>query len=779
MVTPALIEEQLQLEQQAKAWGLKRFRDNTVKLENQTYASATAYGASSIEAALPQVTEQINQTYLRIRRGHVGKDFAHIHTYLDTLEAEYGAAIALKVVFDHVFSPKEGANLLQKIASAIGAGIEHELELRWYATQNPQYLEYVKRTYWHKACGTANKSKLTNLLMDRKDVHWPRWGTTTRIKLGGWLLDCVMTSTGWFQRMTFNRKNLIIPTAEFLDIKDQLLEQAELFTPMTWPMVVPPNKWSNEQRGGYLTNDLVSMFPLVRRSAFDGLLKQGETPLQFINKLQEVAYTLNDATVQVAKVLLEQGIQVGKFLPIINLPLPNKPVDIATNDEARKSYRRQTAETMNKNAAAFRNSCRTRMTMSTVELFKGHDRFYLPWSFDYRGRTYPIPAFLTPMDTDFGKSLLKFADPAPMTPEAEYWLAFQVATTFGLDKASMEERQQWAQSPEARRIIQAVATDPLVNRCEWEAVEEPWQFMAACVEYYECVVAKTRSWTNLPVAIDATCSGLQILAGLAKDQRTATLVNVTPSECPQDAYKVVAEAAKLKLPKHLAQLLDRKVTKRTVMTIPYNATRHSNRQYIRDALKEKSAEFTPDDLTLIVNAVREAMEEIVPGPMRVMQWIKEEVGKAFKERNALRLQWTTPSGFSVAQARHRPNVQEIRLQILGRCRIAIADGYEDTPDINGHKSCTAPNLIHSLDASLLHIAFLKFDAPFTVIHDSVLCRATDMGKLNNVVRETYMELFTSSNVLEDFAQAIGAETPPPIIGDLDPSSVLNSTYFFC
>ena len=30
-----------------------------------------------------------------------------------------------------------------------------------------------------------------------------------------------------------------------------------------------------------------------------------------------------------------------------------------------------------------------------------------------------------------------------MTPEAEDWLAFQVATTYGLDKATMSERLDW------------------------------------------------------------------------------------------------------------------------------------------------------------------------------------------------------------------------------------------------------------------------------------------------------------------------------------------------
>ena len=79
--------------------------------------------------------------------------------------------------------------------------------------------------------------------------------------------------------------------------------------------------------------------------------------------------------------------------------------------------------------------------------------------FCYRGRAYPIPSFLTPQDTDFGKSLLMFDEPAFMTPEAEDWLRFQVSTTRGLDKASIAERLQWARDNE--KLIEQIATDPL------------------------------------------------------------------------------------------------------------------------------------------------------------------------------------------------------------------------------------------------------------------------------------------------------------------------------
>ena len=64
------------------------------------------------------------------------------------------------------------------------------------------------------------------------------------------------------------------------------------------------------------------------------------------------------------------------------------------------------------------------------------------------------------------------------------------------------------------------------------------------------------------------------------------------------------------------------------MTVPYNAKPFSNRGYIRDALKEKGVEIDKDDLTKTVEAVRNAMDEVVPGPMAVMSWIESEVAKA-------------------------------------------------------------------------------------------------------------------------------------------------------
>jgi len=777
--TPAQIDEQIQLERDAIAQGLKRLHKNTYDLENKSYASATVYGAASIDTLLPLVVARIEGTTTRLTKGEAGKAFKEIKQYLADVEPLAAAALAVKLTFDKVFSYKDKSNQAVNVCDSIGLAVEQECQMRHYEKHAPGLLHTLKENYWHRSIGTQQKIVVIRTLMNRYEVkQWSAWGRANRIKLGGWLLDCIMQSSGWFtkdmQQEGSKRVHYVVPTPEFLEIKDSVMRDAELFSPLAWPMLIEPNDWTHEKCGGYILNEVMRGHDMVRRGT--GGCIQGERPIEFLNRIQKVAYRLNPFTVGVAEELDRLERAVGKFLPIIHHDLPPKPVDIADNKEARHNYNRQAAAVYNLRAQEFKKSCRTRMTMEAVQRFKGKDKFFIPWSFDYRGRAYPIPAFLTPQDTDFGKSLLSFAKPAYMTPEAEDWLAFQVATTYGLDKATMQERLDWVKNN--THLITCVASDPILHIHEWEAADEPWQFLAACDEYYHCVLKCDRHFTSLPVATDATCSGLQILAGLAKDKNTASLVNVLPSDKPQDAYAVVASTAAPFCPSFIRNHMDRKVVKRVVMTVPYNAKPFSNRGYIREALLEKGIEIDKDDLTKTVIAVRDAMDEVVPGPMAVMSWIEKEVAKAI-DLGKTELTWSTPSGFVVNQKLMKKEVVTVKLQLLGRCELEVATQDSDTVDKQHHKNATAPNLIHSLDASLLHFSALAFNAPIALIHDSVLCRATDMSSLSAIVRETYMHLFAEHNYLQDFADQIGAETDPPIIGDLEPSSVIDSTYFFC
>ena len=780
--TESQIEEQLEWERHAKTQGLSRLHQQTAKLEAQDYASASIYGIASIDTILPRVIAEIERTTERIRRGQAGAHFKEIQQHLIEIEAAACAAITLKVIFDKVFSLKDDANLYSNVCDGIGAGIEQECQMRWYEEKVPGLLHVLKQQYWHESKGTPQKLSVIRLMMNRQGIVWPRWDRDVRVRLGNWLLDCVCTVSGWFepmlQRVGRKTNKLIVPSAAFMDAKDEIMANAELFAPLAWPMLVPPRDWSNDKAGGYYLNEIMLGHDMVRKSKVARI--QGEDFISFLNKIQKVAYRLNPFIVEVAETLYARGIAVKKFIPIVEMPLPPKPVDIADNKESRQGYKRAAAHVMDKNAQAFKKSCRTRMTMDAVSKYKERERFFLPWSADYRGRVYPIPAFLTPQDTDFGKSLLQFADAAFITNDCVEWIKFQVATTFGLDKAPIRERLDWVDDNEAHII--RVATDPIGNIGDWEGVEEPWLFLAACEEYYATCIVCTRHATRLPIAVDATCSGVQILAGLARDASAARLVNVLPGDEPQDAYKAVAEAAMPNIPARLQACTDRKVTKRTVMTLPYNSKPFSNRSYIREAYDEKDEcdpPITKEELTQVVSAVRGAMREVLPGVMDVMEWIEKEVAKVIKS-GSTHLEWTTPSGFVVHQKLNKKEVEKLKLKLLGNVSwCSVATGDTDEVNLQKHKNTTSPNLIHSLDASLLCLATLKFDAPIALIHDSVLCRATDMGCLSYLIRETYMYMFAEHDYLRDWAKQIGATTEPPIIDTLEPESVIESTYFFC
>ena len=776
MLTEQQIEDQKEFERKQISGGLDRLHSNTKKLEEKTYASATVYGSACMSSILPDLIafiESKKEKYKNI----AGRNIAVFHKHILPNDSAIQAMLACKVVFDHVFSPTTKKHGLTTIAKAVGSALEGEAQMEYYEKEAPALLATLKKNYWHQARGTEYKRKCIQTLMHKQNITpWIGWDSTSKIKVGVFFIDCLCEVSGWFERDLIykGRKTISVinPSETLVKHHDEIMRMAELFSPLAKPMLIPPRNWHPLQDGGYYLNDLTRCHQMVRRS--DSQLIQGEITYEFINKIQKVSYKLNPFIVKVAKELEERGISVGKFRPVLQHTIPPKPPE-ESSDEVWRRWKTEAKIAHELQKAEVRKSCRTRMTMEAVREFEGKD-YFIPWSFDYRGRAYPIPNLLTPQDTDFGKSLILFSKGVKITKKGMDWIKFQLATTYGLDKATMQDRLEWVEKAENRELVHRVWSDPIGNIADWENADEPWLFLAACNEWYE-LHYEHRFHTHLPVAVDATCSGLQILAGLSKDASTARMVNVIGSEKPQDAYATIASHSMDAIPDRLKPHWDRKVTKRCVMTIPYNAKPFSNRSYIRDAFKEKGVDVSKEELTQCVTAVRAAMNVVVPGAMNVMKWIETEIARAIKA-GAGEIRWVTPSGFIVKQRLMKTAKSTIESQLMGRVKISIS-GAETGVDLKHHKNATAPNLIHSLDASLLHIAMTDVDFPIALIHDSVLCRATDMCTLSTLVRKTYMSLFAEHEPLTDFALAIGAEEQPPIIGDLKPEAVIDSQYFFC
>tara|TARA_R100001463_G_scaffold132359_1_gene192970 strand:+ start:2217 stop:4553 length:2337 start_codon:yes stop_codon:yes gene_type:complete len=778
MPTPALIARQIKLETQQVEDGIAKLHANINKADARQYTSSTVHAQKLIKQQIPVVAKEIDRIRKnRLMRGTAGPALAPLIKHTMGIESNVLAMITLKILFDVTTDPRDRADLANNVIDKVGIAVEQEAKWRFFNEKDPELLRKI--TYCqHKGKGLHYKDYNTTKQFKDAGKGWDNWPRLQRVKIGAAFCEAAFITGYWSKinkREGPRRSVHIQPTPALMVVIDGLIKQAELFAPFNWPMLCEPNDWTNEVQGGYYTNQIRKGNKLIR--TFGQGCIQGEIPLKFLNHLQKVAYKINLFILDVANTLEEKAIKIesGKFVPEDTRPLPNKPVDIDTNPEANKNWRKEAAKIYDYNSTSLKRCIRTKLTLSLARKFSKEERYYLPASYDYRGRVYFIPSFLTPHDTCFGKSLIQFADGQPINERTEYWVNFQLATTYGLSKATMEERQAWVEPNLS--LIKACAEDPIGNITIWEGAEEPFLFLAACEEYYALFIAKTRKLTTLAIAVDATCSGLQVLAGMSHDRSTAELVNVLPGDKPSDAYKAVANKVNEHIPKEWGIEMTRSRVKRVVMTIPYNARTKSNRTYIREALEKEGVTFEPAQLTEIVRLTRQAMEEIVPGPMQVMNWLNKEIGGAIR-RGQPHIEWTTPSGFKVKQDLRKINTERVQAHLMGKIELMIGTSMGE-PDRNHHKNAGAPNLIHSVDASILHIGLKDFSGPFTVIHDSVLCLANQMDEMNKSVRAAYAKCFTDHSPLHDLAESINAETEPPMVYTFDPATVTESDYFFC
>jgi DNA-directed RNA polymerase len=778
MATTEQLARQLQRELDARSEAIKRLRERTRTAEDRQYASSTVYGSAFINKGLELITNEISSKLHRVSQGWV-QEKAQAVLPIKGCDPAVLALITAKGVIDILGVRRIEHLTYQAATTHIGTLVYHQVMLDQFCGKHPELFNKA-RLHIHDHKGYSYKVQRYRAVMRRNDVEPLRWPTSVRHLVGGWLLDRLSVATGWVAtRMTAkgpnDRVTYLTYQPEFIEARMALLAQAEAFAGCMWPMLCEPNDWTEEFKGGYLTNDLRKLTKLIRtRIPRRCLLLQDSKALVMLNLLQKVPYRINDRVLELANFCMEHRITVGKFRAEEPTPPPPKPEPWeSASEEDKLAYRRMRTEIEDQNSALAQKNYRTTEALYVANKYKG-DTFWIPWSFDFRGRVYPIPTSLSPQGTDFDKSLIYFEEEGPVN---EWWLAFQVATTYGLDKAPMEERIDWV--VKNHDFLSHLADDPEGTISEWSSVEEPWCFIAAVLEYDQCVIKGTKKTSGLPVSVDATCSGLQHLSALALDRTAAEMVNVVPTSKPSDGYLIVAEKAKEILPEHLHDHITRKVTKRTVMTTPYGVTENSARDYIRQELK--GVELEKGELQKIVKAIyRYGVRKVFDGPCRSMEFIQKAAGERIKS-GATTIEWVTPSGFPVVQEYRRNEAETINTKLLGqrvRCEL-LKDWEERTIDLQKAKTAASPNLIHSLDAALLHLVFAEWGRPFTVIHDCVLGRSCDMDDMGSAIRDKFVEIY-SQPILKDWSMQLGVDFDESVmLNTLDINDVQQSSYFFC
>ena len=773
-----LIARQLRRETEQGIEARKRLEKTTKRAEGKAYASSTVYGQKLLKHSTGVIAEHMATSLKNAAKGRGGQDFRVCFDHLKKADTEILSVLALKVALDLL--ARDNKPVPQDLAASIGAAFEVELKLQWFKKMDKDLFRNIS-TGFHSSTGTRQKATVYNLRFTKAGIKWSSWGRTTHYKVGNWAVRSIMETTGWIttemQQVGRKRKTVMRFSREFMGLRDSIMERALELSFCLWPMVCPPNDWTDEGRGGYLTEEIRGTAPMVRKVGTPiGLCKQGTIPVEFLNNLQRQAYRLNPAVLAVANWAYEKGRTIGKFIrEEARERMEGFQGDPKAEPKRFKEWKRMQRSIDDHNAQLFQKNWRATETMFVANMYQD-EVFYIPWSFDYRGRVYPQNTQLNPQGTDFDKALLLFDDEGPVN---EYWLAWHVCTTYGNDKLSHDDRVQWTK--DNHELITQVAEDPIGAISLWEGAGEPWMFLAAAIEYHACVIQRSKSTSGLPIGIDATCSGLQHLSSMTRDAVAAKQVNVIrgDDDKPSDGYKTVAEAACKYLTDDIIPYMNRKITKRTVMTVPYGVSRDSARNYIREALYAAGFDLTiKGRLGLVTDAIyRKAVPEVFAGPVDVMHWLQETAMDLLDDQETI--EWTTPSGFRVVQDIRKAKTKIIKTSLMGSVqKITVGDGFAG-PDRQRHKGAIAPNLVHSLDASLLHLMFYQWDKPFTVIHDCVLGRSCDMDEMMKDIRLHHAEIY-KGKPLEDWAEQQGVTIPDGLIKDtLDLDLVNDSPYFFC
>ena len=568
--------------------------------------------------------------------------------------------------------------------------------------------------------------------------------------------------------------------------------------PWLLPMIAPPMPWArgeNGYAGGYYrTPTPIIKFTFgSRHTDYEVSDALPDCVVQGLNRAQATGWRVNRDVLRVAGEAVVNG--VDELLPVgLERELPeNFPAAV---------WSRMTREQQNKHADArrdvhnYNNRMRAKREsmlrqLSIAEEFAEHPAIYFPHNMDFRGRIYPLPQDLNPQADDFGRALLTFADAKPLGETGVRWLCYHAANTFGNDKDSRDDQMKWVE--DNLSLIHTVAADPLGAGLEhMKRAEEPWQFLAACIE-----IERAFQWaaagnpieeyqSSLPVQVDGSCNGLQHLSAMGLDPVGAEAVNLTPGP-RRDIYAVVADkvASIVGDDNPWAGKVTRKVVKRGVMTVPYGLTPVGMKdQLIEDGHCDGLDGDKNENASYMRDCMREAIEETVVAASAIMEWLQFNAKQLSAAGRPIR--WTTPTGMMVRQEYVKSKAQRVRT-VFGT---AVLYDHNADAKLRANKQVTSisPNVIHSFDAAHLYMtvnaAAERGVSAFSLIHDSFGAHASDMGVVSACLREQFVEIYKNDwfTSIQADLQAIAGDTVelayPPERGDFDIEQVLRSDFFF-
>ena len=816
---------ELQRERQMMSDGHDRFMKRQAETKDLTLDKAHF---QLLEDALPRVTKAIQERLAAAAQPCNHRPYSWLPD-LQNVDPELLAYLALVVCMKSVGDLQTRTSCLR----LVGSRIEMEnfsIELQSYDKKlHNEITDSVRHTY----SNVDLRNKAVVEAARKKGFGVTLWDEERKIKAAAPILSSVLESSGIFEVWTKHSEGktryLMGITEEASQLIADINYDISWNNPVCTPMVTEPLAWTCDNLTPYLDPAMTVITPLIRhasgkqkRMMYKAIQSGRMQPaLDALNAIQRTKFTINQYVLEAAKWTWQNKKPGGLTFPSqVKIDLPKPPSKTAEPKqfiEWRSAM--QQATLINREVDASRSSLST--DFKTAEELNDYEYFYLPHSFDSRGRIYPISHFSTHR-ADYVKSLFLLADQKKIGERGVYWIAVQVANTGDfnkLSKQSFDDRVAWV-IDNAERIAHIgndfesthSGTEP--GEIYWSDADKPFAFLAACREFYGFWVEGTNYKSGLPINLDGSNSGIQHYSAASLTESDGALVNLVPSSKPQDIYQTVAD----QVVKHLKANIDehpsyrewldfgvsRKIVKRNVMTYGYSSKTFGFSEQLKEDLMDgltkdvkigrlKNHPFSNPQAA--ANALAKVnwtvINQVIVGASNGMRYWQALATAAGKDNKTM--SWFTPLGFPVDNSYYKSKSKRLRIYMYDRetnsqaaSTLRLNKNDHTAIDIRKCAAAISPNMIHSLDSSHLMDTVLRSlqvnVRSFVLIHDSFGTCPSDTDKLFKTIREAFIGLYANRCIYKDMTkqQLIIKDQLPdiPAKGNLVLLDIMKSNYCF-
>jgi DNA-directed RNA polymerase len=820
--------EEIQLEEEARGLTIQRFHKDHLKGTLEETFSETFLGSHIIKNYLMPFTQGIQSFLDDANSGRAGpKSIAS--KLLAEIDPALCAFLVLKSVFNKVciyFDNKPCS--LTSLAIYAGGLIHDEIRLREFDAEHHKWSQRIHADFDKRELPRYKREEYMQKVFAKANLEWSVWSKSDMLHVGIALLNVFRDVTGDIEIQTTGsgkaKRDVVLPSAGLTDAVSKNAAHCEALFTTYLPTVIPPRDWTVETLnvGGYHSHH-VSPYPLVKgskkeyRELLKELVEAGELDrvLKAVNALQLSRWQVNTRVLDAIEYVYDKNIPCGK-LPRANNrkpdPAPRALEGLEPDHPAVKEYRAYCFMIHEHNRRVVGKRVMAARSFAIARKMSKYEAIYFPHDLDSRGRAYAKPSGLNPQGPDYVKGLLQFATRKPLTRTGVKWLAIHGANCWGADKLPLHERANWGR--DHLDLARRVASDPRHN-LEWTKADNPCQFLAWCFEWADAHEGNPEEYPSaIHPDLDATCSGLQHFSAMLRDEVGGFHVNMVPCDTRQDVYGAVAKVAVTLMEEDLngtdlaglAQAwidfgVDRSITKRPVMVKPYSGTRSSCGQYVVEAVDEKLSDgvampWAKDEMWTFkmygADKVWKAIPHVVIAADGAMKWLMSMSRLVGKSQPAQRrIEWKTPLGFPVHQYKFDTASRRVKTFFDGKILKPRITEDLDTLDPRQMASSVPPSFVHSLDGCHLQATVSKAVdlgmTDFAAVHDSFGVHACDVEQFSQVIREAFVEMYETHDVLSEFYETaeplisddLKEEIPPiPPMGNLDLKGILSNQFFF-